>query len=485
MADTLKTRELKGVEILDVGTWEASTGTFEVTDADLDEMVANFEATKDTLKVPAKLGHDEGQRLLQQDGYPAAGWLERLYRDGTKLVGDFAKVPAKVADLVDVGGYRKVSAEIWHDVSVGSDRFARLLMGVAFLGEDAPAVTTLDDILELYGARAALTVGPSSRVQTVVLERKKAKEEQVASDPKRPRSSIRARVDDAFRRLRQIVAAAADGGVDVSHEQRRQELQDAIDERFGNSLDGSYPWVCETYDDRVIVQRGADYFAVPYQIGPNGDITFDDAVPVVQTWVPKNPGDPGELPANTPSAEGSGVSTPPQADIEATKNKEDDMADLKTIAAALGLADGASEADILAKIKEQGTTVAQLETMRGTVVELQTKDKKRDAAAAVETAIRARKLAPAQREWAQAYAEKDPEGFKAYVEKTPELFSAPRGSDHDAPETASPREAVAEKVAAAMAADPKLTFQTASEKVARENPDLAARMKSARVAVTA
>lgn len=35
----------------------------------------------------------------------------------------------------------------------------------------------------------------------------------------------------------------------------------------------------------------------------------------------------------------------------------------------------------------------------------------------VAAAIRAKKLAPAQREWAEKYAAKDPEGLAQYVEK--------------------------------------------------------------------
>ncbi|HEV8534856.1 MAG TPA: hypothetical protein VGR87_03935 [Candidatus Limnocylindria bacterium] len=42
----LKTRELKGVEILDVGTWETATGMFAVTEEDLDTLVSNFDATE-------------------------------------------------------------------------------------------------------------------------------------------------------------------------------------------------------------------------------------------------------------------------------------------------------------------------------------------------------------------------------------------------------------------------------------------------------
>jgi hypothetical protein len=469
----LKTRDLLGVEILDVGTWDASTGTFSMNEAQIDELVANFAATRQHIKVPAKLGHDDGQRLLQQDGYPAAGWLERLYREGTKLVSDWSHVPAKVADLMEVGGYRKTSAEIWHDVTVGTQKFGRLLMGVAFLGEDAPAVTTLDDILELYGAKAALTLGPTSKVQVVVLERAKAKTTKEAG---MDRKTIRAQIGDALGKFRALIKAAA---VDVSQEQKREQLQDAIDARFGNSLDGAYTWICETYDDAVIVQKGADYFRVPYIYGADGTITFDDPVPVVQTWTPKTSDPIGgtELPANTPSAEGSGVSTPA---TQAKAKKEADMAALTRIAMALGLADGADEAAILAKINEHGSAKTELEQVKGTVALLQTAQKQRDAADTVSTAIRAGKVAPASRNWALAYAEKDPEGFVAYVKDAPALFTAERGTAIDAPATTTATIELRDKITAARAADHTLSYKDAFDEVVRANRDLAKRAQAER-----
>lgn len=53
---------------------------------------------------------------------------------------------------------------------------------------------------------------------------------------------------------------------------------------------------------------------------------------------------------------------------------------------------------------------------------------------AVDAAIRARKLAPAQREWAEAYAARDPAGFAAWVATATDVFiQGELGSDADAP----------------------------------------------------
>ncbi|HEV8655641.1 MAG TPA: phage protease [Candidatus Limnocylindria bacterium] len=433
----LETRNLKGVEILDIGTWQTSTGEFTVTEADLSGYVSAFDATKDTLKIPAKLGHDQGQRLLQQDGYPAAGWLERLYVEGTKLCGDFAKVPAKVADLIEAGGYRKVSAEIWHDVTVGAQNFAALLMGVAFLGEDAPAVTTLDDIIELYGAKVALTVGPKSRIQTIVLERKKT-----SISPKR--TSLRARFEDALGRMRQVLAQA-----DVSHEAVRDSLQEAIDNRYGG-MDG-YAWIVNTFDDHVVVQKGDSYYSVPYTRAEDGTIGLGEPTEVVQTWIPAS------------------ASDEPAPVMTEAKRKEQQV---KTIALALGLPETATEADIVAAIAAR-PTAEQFSTTQKEVTELKRKDVERDAASAVDTAIRAKKIAPANRESMIAFALADSKSFAAFAEKAPAIVTGTAGSDGDAPPAKSAADEINDKIVEFKRANPTASYADALASVSRAHPELA------------
>lgn len=52
------------------------------------------------------------------------------------------------------------------------------------------------------------------------------------------------------------------------------------------------------------------------------------------------------------------------------------------------------------------------------------------AVAAVDEAVKAGKLAPAQRDWAVGYASRDPDGFAGFVEKAPAVLGkgAPEGS---------------------------------------------------------
>lgn len=181
------------------------------------------------------------------------------------------------------------------------------------------------------------------------------------------------------------------------------------------------------------------------------------------------------------------------------------MADLVRITKALGLADGATEEAVLASIEAlrhpataQATTRDACEAEGGTwdseagtctmpdpaaltarVRELETKLAQRDASEAVDAAVKARKLAPAQREWAETYALKDPAGFKAYVKAAPEVFAAgERGSDGDAPEPESElvqfRKLVAERAKGGMSID------EAQRQVAAEEPELFAAIRSRR-----
>ena len=147
MPSNNKTHEIKGVEIFASGTWNGD----KYTEKDLELMVEAYNQTKDKVKPFAKLGHDDAQFLAQQDGYPAVGWITNIYKKGKKILADFAEVPDKVYQLIKHGAYRRVSSEIFWNMKLGDKVYKRVIAAVAFLGGDTPAVTTLDDILNLYG----------------------------------------------------------------------------------------------------------------------------------------------------------------------------------------------------------------------------------------------------------------------------------------------------------------------------------------------
>ena len=146
------TEDFKGVELAHTGTFNASTGKVTFTRQDFDDMVDASLALKGKVDFPLKLGHNEGQKLLQEDGLPAAGWIENVRREENTLLADFMKVPEKIAAIIKGGGLRKRSIEAMRNVELAGQRFKFVLTGVALLGEEMPAVDSLDDIAALYTA---------------------------------------------------------------------------------------------------------------------------------------------------------------------------------------------------------------------------------------------------------------------------------------------------------------------------------------------
>jgi hypothetical protein len=504
MTDELKVGSLTGVEILDVGTWDGITGRFEVTEADLDELIENFATLKGTIDPPGKLGHDEGQGLLQEDGYPACGWVSRLYKRGTKLVADFEGVPGRLLAVIKAGGYRKTSVEVWNNFRIGAERYGKVLVGVAFLGAELPAVSTLDDILALYASHADIGIDKTTNVRTFVFPKKEedrpmtttraavADEEidgtklldemktmrekaEKATAGKKGARSFRAFLGETIRRLEEFLTPKSTAtkaraermqlsASDWSDEQRRDAVQDAITDAYMDPLDtDEYVWIVSMYDDRAIVSKGGEKFAVPYTIADDGAVTLGTPIAVEQAWVP--------------AASSESLTTARSKKNAGTTGKEADMAISKAIALALGLPENADEPTVLTAIGKIQSDVTKFAAADQRVLALEARDRERDASDAVKDAIRARKLAPAQREWAMTYASKDLAGFKAYLEKTPAIFTDPKGHEGEAPEPKPAATEINELIVAAMKADTAgtLTFVSAMDRVVRENPELAKR----------
>lgn len=152
MADV---RTVRNVELLKVGTWECSTGTFTMTAEDLAAAVEAHEAGV-LRKPPLKVGHADPRF----DGGPALGYVDnlRLTDGGTTLVGDLVNVPGPVAKLLPYA-YADRSIEAIYDYRDGDGRvWPFVLTALALLGASAPAVRnlkSLQDVAELYDVAAA------------------------------------------------------------------------------------------------------------------------------------------------------------------------------------------------------------------------------------------------------------------------------------------------------------------------------------------
>lgn len=123
---------LEDVEIFEAGPQTDSRGnTREWTAAELDEMVANFQADGDT--VPAVVGHPE-------DDAPAYAWMARLRRAGQRLVASFRDVAPEFAEMVLAKRFPNRSLKV-----VRSDRGWQIAH-VGWLGAAAPAVKGLKPV---------------------------------------------------------------------------------------------------------------------------------------------------------------------------------------------------------------------------------------------------------------------------------------------------------------------------------------------------
>ena len=140
--------ELKDIEVFAVGTWNNT----KITEQDIDDIVNGTNEIIDKVKPFVKLGHDDKQKLLQNSGLPAGGWITKLKRKGQKILVDIADVPQKLYELISKGAYKRISSEILWDYTEPSTKrkYNKVLSAIAFLGADLPAVTNLEDIAALY-----------------------------------------------------------------------------------------------------------------------------------------------------------------------------------------------------------------------------------------------------------------------------------------------------------------------------------------------
>lgn len=128
------------VEIFAVGKWNG----YNFSKADLQEIAANFKSLKENHRVPLKFGHNDEQQMT--DGFPALGWVEDVFVNGSILMAKFVDIPDLVFSAIEKKLYRNVSIEL--DIGVKhKERFYNyVLSGVALLGADIPAVNVLKDL---------------------------------------------------------------------------------------------------------------------------------------------------------------------------------------------------------------------------------------------------------------------------------------------------------------------------------------------------
>jgi hypothetical protein len=506
--------DLPGIQIFDVGTWNGK----EWSDEDLDEMVANFiELSAAGYDFPGKLGHG-AQELLDREDLPAAAYIKRMYRMGTKLVADFTRVPEKVKTLLELQAYRTVSAEIYDKVQLLGKTYRNVVSAVAFLGGDIPAVGTLDDALALYNRASSLQPLGALRFsqlqgahrefvswnpkeekvrqtkhavgdetvddEAATLEKDLAKLAERASMATKGRTGapqFRAFLRETMAKLRAMTSSKKSNNTptDMSLDEMREIVAVALRDQFGSGLDGYMPYPYELYTDYVIASKDGEFFKVTYAIGDDEAVTFGTPVEVEQVWQESK--EPGENPADAASLNKAGT----------TGGKGTDMAITKNLATALGIPETADEPTVLKALEDlkakASTDSAKFTALQEEVAKLRAESATRDATSAVDAAIAAHKLLPAKKDWALKFAARDLEGFKStFGADAPEVLdTSEKGSATDAGEPKSEVATFRAKVADKVKADTReidygQKVTDAQRAVSVEEPELYAAIRTRR-----
>ncbi|WP_188188045.1 phage protease [Nonomuraea sp. SYSU D8015] len=155
---------LPGVELVQAGQWDLSTGRVTFSRDDLASAVAAVDCP--AVRRPVlKLGHaepDPDEHGMRWDGEPAVGWIDNmmLADSGNTVVGDYVGMPGWLRDILP-SAYpdRSIEAVFDHKCQLGHTH-PFVITAVSLLGVVPPGVGTLrslQDVAALYGVTAAST----------------------------------------------------------------------------------------------------------------------------------------------------------------------------------------------------------------------------------------------------------------------------------------------------------------------------------------
>lgn len=485
----LPTEDLLGVEIFSVGNWNGEP----YTEPQIEDLINNTNELigEGLLEPPSKIGHKDDQQFLEREGYPAAGWVTRLYRMGEKVLADVTGVPEKIATLIKARAYANISSEIWRNFGKAPNgkTYHHVLKAIAFLGEEIPAVNNLDDIVALYGSTrgrhgGALTYASDKKSDAVIKfsvakhDLSEATTEQIAANIADEFEQLASKVKDGTKgkigapRMRAFLTETAaalrglmGGAAAQTHSETRHVLKHSDATRGGEP-----PW-SEVDPTELPREAFADASAEDKNTWahPHHWVSGEEMflhVGGLRASLKQGGGTPVSRSHLDAHASATGVG-------EYTKGANMEP---KIIAKALGLAESASEADILAAVAANTEKAAKFAEAEKEVSAFKEKEATALAAAAVSQAITDRKVAPAQKAWATKFAKENPEGFKEYLTATPAIFAAaPKGSDKGAPEGESDARQTLNRLALEKVQESKgeHSYTEALVIVRRENPDVA------------
>jgi hypothetical protein len=231
-----------GVEIFSVGLWNGK----QIDEKDLDHIVEAFTSTKGMVRPFLKLGHDDEQKLLQQDGLPAAGWVENVRKVGTKIVADFVDIPKKIFQLISNKAYRKVSCEIYNNIDIAGKKYPKMLGAVALLGSDLPGVLNLNDILSMYSREPAFASISKFAVDEAV--------DIITSETENPLTNLE---DDDMPETDVFKAKFEQAEKDLAAQKAALEAKDAEIEKFKKAADEAQAEVLKASQEKAAAELDA------------------------------------------------------------------------------------------------------------------------------------------------------------------------------------------------------------------------------------
>lgn len=291
---------IRDVEIVSTGTYQLASGEATFT---ADDLVAAVAALDDpAVQTPRlKIGHTDPRF----DGEPALGKAEnlRVSEDGQTLLCDFTGVPRWLADIMP-SAYPSRSIEGWTNAETASGKkHALVITAVALLGVSLPGVATLDDLQSLYDEPEVELVG----------------------------THINAQVGGSM--ARSVLAAV--------------EVED-VRRAYYETLTGDQAWwwirAIRLDPEEVIVDDDeGGLYRVPFSI-KGSDISFSDPVAVRIEYV--------DTPADVKAESGQRTAAifASRAESRPDTTQEVDTMDPSVIRERLGLAEDASDDDVLAAI---------------------------------------------------------------------------------------------------------------------------------------
>lgn len=344
MPDRPAVTTVPNVELMTVGTWDASTGQFHVS---IDDLAAAVAAQDDPgYRSPfLKVGHTDPRF----DGNPALGRVLnlRLSDDRQTLVGDLVGVPGVLAEALPLAWpSRSVEAQFGLVTQTGGrHRFA--LTALSLLGAVPPAVSELADVQSISDVMALYGLDP----QAIAASAAQALEEQMTST-----GSIRAALSmDSVRNAFYATPALA------------EKL-------------GAFAWVREVFAGSTVADRyviadddNGNLFRIPWSEGEGQSVTFGEPTRVAVEYVESpsaqrvaaaagalrarlahldTPQTPPPTVGTTPNRDSLAPSAPPATPAAGQEGQPMQLSDdlLVALRARLGLAEDADEDAIQAAI---------------------------------------------------------------------------------------------------------------------------------------